>query len=75
MKPFLNLAIEKLEVDPLAFGECGTEGAIMEAILKIDADFWISNKAHWLIIKGILEKHSTFWTFKNQDNFESTNPN
>ncbi|HOY11898.1 MAG TPA: contact-dependent growth inhibition system immunity protein [Saprospiraceae bacterium] len=69
------LAIEKLEVDPLAFGECGTEGAIMEAILKIDADFWMINEGYWTIVKRILDNYAECWSFKNQNKFEIANPN
>jgi len=69
------LAIDKLQVDILAYGDTGSEGAIMEAILKIPYDFWKSNKANWETIKKLLDDNSSVWTFKKRDNFDAANPN
>lgn len=69
------LAIDKIQIDILAFGDTGSEGAIMEAILKIPADFWTSNKEHWTTIRKILDENIMVWTFKKRDNFDDANPN
>src|SRR5512133_3954853 len=64
------LAIDKLQMDILAYGDMGEEGAIMEAILKCPADLWKSNKQYWQEIKELLEKNATVWTF-DRDAFDS----
>lgn len=64
------LAIDKLQLDVLAFGDSSDEGAIMEAILKLPADFWNSNKDYWKIIDKLLEDNLTIRTF-NRDKFDS----
>jgi len=69
------LAIDKLQIDILAFGDTGSEGAIMEAILKIPTDFWASNKDHWTAIRKLLDDNIMVWTFKKRDNFDDANPN
>lgn len=69
------LAIEKLQVDILACGETGSEGAIMEAVLKIPTDFWTSNKDYWASIKKLLDDNLTVWTFEKRDDFDAANPN
>ena len=67
------LAIEKLQVDVLAHGDTGSEGAIMDAMVKIPADYWHSNKDYWKIIRKLLDDNRTVWTFK-RDNFDNSNP-
>jgi hypothetical protein len=69
------LAIDKIQIDILAFGDTGSEGAIMEAILKISTDFWASNKEHWTTIRKLLDENIMVWTFKKRDNFDDANPN
>ncbi len=69
------LAIDKIQIDILAFGDTGSEGAIMEAILKISTDFWASNKEHWTAIRKLLDENIMVWTFKKRDNFDDANPN
>ncbi|WP_100612249.1 contact-dependent growth inhibition system immunity protein [Confluentibacter lentus] len=64
------LAIEKLQIDILSFGESGNEGAIMEAILEISLDFWKVNKDYWHAIYTILDDNLTIWTF-NRDKFDN----
>jgi len=61
------LAIDKLEKDILAHGDTGTEGAIMEAILEIPADFWKANTSSWRKIKRILDESTITWSFKRKD--------
>jgi hypothetical protein len=70
----IPLAIEKLQVDILACGNSSSEGAIMEAILKIPADFWKSNKDYWTMIKKLLDDNIRVWTFK-RDDFDNASPN
>jgi hypothetical protein len=65
------LAIDKLQVDILAHGDMGFEGAIMEAILKIPADFWTLNKDYWTTINNLLNNNITVWTFKDHGNFDT----
>lgn len=64
------LAIDKLQIDVLAFGERGDEGAIMEAIMNLPTNFWKSNKDYWAVISKLLEDNITVWTF-NRDKFDS----
>jgi CDI immunity proteins len=64
------LAIDKLKIDILSYGESGEKGAIMEAILKLPADFWKSNIDYWKIIEELLVENLTVWTF-NQDQFDA----
>jgi hypothetical protein len=59
------LAIDKLKIDILSYGNSGDEGAIMEAIVKLPADFWKSNNGYWKIIKKLLEENITVWTFNH----------
>lgn len=63
------LAIDKLQTDILAFGDNSTEGAIMEAILRIPSDFWKSNKAYWKAIDNLLNNNVTGCNF-NRDKFD-----
>jgi hypothetical protein len=72
LKYFVPLAIEKLENDILAYGDNGDEGEIMDALLKVSADFWKSNTGHWSIIKKLLDDNASVWTFK-RDSFDSVN--
>jgi hypothetical protein len=67
------LAIDKLQVDILAYGDTGSEGAIMDAMLKIPKDFWNLNRDHWTAIKKLLDDNETIWTFKKRDNFDNAN--
>ena len=69
------LAIDKLQVDILAYGDTGSEGAIMDAILKIPADFWRVNKDYWMTIKKLLDNNQAVWTFKKRDTFDNGIPN
>lgn len=57
------LAIEMLQKDVLAHGEDGNEGAIMDAILELPANFWNSNKIYWEIINKMLKDSLSIWTF------------
>lgn len=66
----IPLAIDKLQVNALAFGDSGDEGAIMEAVLKLPADFWNSNKDYWKIIDKLLDDNLIMKTF-NRDKFDS----
>jgi hypothetical protein len=63
------LAIDKLKIDILSHGENGEEGAIMEAVLKLPADFWRLNIDYWKIIKELLAENITVWTF-DHDQFD-----
>jgi hypothetical protein len=65
------LAIDKLQVDILAHGDAGVEGAILDAVLKIPPDFWKSNKEYWKTIKKLLEDNETVVTFKRRDYFDN----
>jgi len=67
------LAIDKLQVDILAYGDTGSEGAIMDAMVKIPSEFWQANKDYWKIIRNLLDNNITVWTFK-RDNFDNANP-
>jgi hypothetical protein len=67
------LAIDKLQADILAHGDAGSEGAMMDAMIKISADFWQVNKDHWNNIKKLLDDNVTVWTFK-RDSFDDANP-
>lgn len=69
------LTIDKLQVDILAYGDAASEGAIMDAILKVQADFWGVNKDYWMTIKKLLDDNQAVWTFKNRDNFDNAIPN
>ena len=69
------LATDKLRVDILAYGDTGSEGAIMDAILKIPADFWRVNKDYWMTIKKLLDNNQAVWTFKKRDAFDNGIPN
>ena len=64
------LAIDKLKIDILSYCDCGDDGAIMEAIVKLPADFWKSNNDYWKIIKELLEENIAVWTF-NHDQFDA----
>lgn len=68
----LPLAIDKLQKDILAHGETGTEGAIMDAVLRIPASFWKQNPDYWMFIKTMLDDNSMKWTFK-RDEFDQSN--
>ena len=57
------LAIDKLQTDILAYGDSSCEGAIMDAVVKIQADFWKANRDHWNTISDLLEENITVWTF------------
>ena len=61
------LAIDKLQIDILAHGDTGSEGAIMDAILKIPKGFWNLNKDHWTVIKKLLNDNESVWAFKKED--------
>ena len=65
------LAIDKLQVDILAYGDAGSEGAIMNAILKIPGDFWKTNRDYWITIKKLLDDNQSVWTFEKRDNFDN----
>lgn len=65
------LAIDKLKADILAHGNTGSDGEIMDAILKIPKDFWITNKDHWTTIKKLLDENESTWTFRKRDNFDN----
>jgi hypothetical protein len=64
------LAIDKLRIDILSYGENGNEGAIMEAVLKLPSDFWRLNIDYWKIIKELLVENRTAWTF-DHDQFDA----
>lgn len=64
------LAIDLLQKDLLAFGENGNEGAIMDAILELPANFWNSNKNYWEHMHKMLEDNLSVWTF-NRDTFDA----
>jgi hypothetical protein len=64
------LAIERLEADILI-----DDGEVMEAMLKIPAEFWSSNKSYWQTIKNLIEANKTSWTFKNYDKFDKAKLN
>jgi CDI immunity proteins len=49
----IPLAIEQLHQDIMAHGDTGTDGAIMEAVLKVPSDFWENNKEQWSTIDEI----------------------
>lgn len=68
------LAIDKLQLDILSHGEADSEGAIMEAILKIPASFWASNQDYWATIKQLLDDNTSVWTFKKLDSFYAAQP-
>ena len=68
------LAIDKLQMDILAYGDSSCEGAIMDAMVKIAADFWKANKDYWNTIRKLLDDNITVWTFK-RENFDEANPN
>jgi hypothetical protein len=69
----LPLAIDKLQIDILAHGETGTEGAIMDAVLRMPASFWKQNSDYWMVIKTMLDDNSRRWTFKRAE-FDRSNP-
>jgi len=68
------LAIDKLQVDILTYGDSGCEGAIMDAMVKTPADFWKANQTHWNTIRKLLDDNITVWTF-NREKFDVANPN
>jgi len=61
------LALDKLQKDVLAYGDSSCEGAIMDAVVQIRADFWKANKDYWSSIRDLLEKNIAVWTFDRRD--------
>ncbi len=67
----IPLAIDKLKADILAHGDTGSDGEIMDAILKIPKEFWNLNKEYWTTIKTLLDENESVWTFRKRDNFNN----
>ena len=67
------LAIDRLSEDILAHGDSGIEGAIMEAALRIDSDFWKVHSDYWCTIKGLIDESASVRTFKREQ-FDQADP-
>ena len=54
----IPFAIEELEMDIIARGEC-YEGDLLNNVLKSDEEFWKSSKENWKEICKLFEKNKT----------------